>query len=49
MDRPHGVQRTATTSPITTSGATIKVSTSDGVIRTVPTVNDRSKGTGTGL
>ena len=49
MDRPHGVQRTATTSAITTSGATIRVSTSDGVIRTVPTVNDRSKGTGTGL
>src|ERR1700679_2214784 len=49
MDRPHGVQRTATTRARTTTGATINVSTSAGVIRTEPTVKDQSKGTGTGL
>ena len=49
MDRPHGVQRTATTRARTTSGATMRVSTSAGVQMTDPRVNEMSKGTGTGL
>ena len=49
MERPHGVSRTASTSAAVTSGATISVSTSVGVMTKPPSENERSKGTGTGL
>ena len=49
IDRPHDVKRTARTRAMVTSGATMSVSTSVGVMMTGPSVIDRSKGTGTGL
>ena len=49
MERPHGVKRTARTRATVTRGATISVSTSVGVMMNGPRLNDRSKGTGTGL
>ncbi len=49
MDRPQGVRRTARTRATVTSGATISVNTSVGVMMNGPRWNDRSNGTGTGL
>ena len=49
MDRPHDVKRTARTRATVTSGATMSVSTSVGVMMNGPSENDRSNGTGTGL
>ena len=49
IDRPHEVKRTAKTSATVTSGATMSVRTSVGVMMNGPSENDRSNGTGTGL
>ena len=49
MDRPQEVNRTASTRATVTRGATMRVSTSVGVMMTGPREKDRSKGTGTGL
>ena len=49
MERPQEVKRTASTRATVTIGATIKVSTSVGVMMNGPSENERSKGTGTGL
>src|SRR5271170_5226651 len=49
MDRPHEVNRTASTRTSVTMGATMRVSTSVGVMMNGPRENCRSNGTGTGL
>ena len=49
MASPHDVKRTASTRITVTMGATMRVSTSVGVMMNGPSENDRSKGTGTGL
>ena len=49
MARPHEVNRTASTRTSVTMGATMRVSTSVGVMMNGPSENGRSNGTGTGL
>ena len=49
MASPHEVKRTDSTRIAVTMGATMRVSTSVGVMMKGPSENDRSKGTGTGL
>ena len=48
MARPQEVKRTARTSAMVTSGATMRVSTSVEVMMKGPSEKERSKGTGTG-